>query len=133
MSENQQMLMMISAVVAAFFIAGGGALCRGRPEPMPSWEDSPEHQEMMAEVARMKAEREARLNPKEPEAKRVPGAYYPEDLGEADEGGIDPLILAAVGGGLVFGLVGAGAFLMMGGLGSRDEKEPVSEEPPADV
>ncbi|MCB9674084.1 MAG: hypothetical protein H6737_03155 [Alphaproteobacteria bacterium] len=63
---------------------------------------------------------------------RAPGAFYPDEHVEDDAGwSIDPLMLAVVGGAMIFGLAGAGTFLMMGGLGGKEPEkpEPAGDEP----
>ena len=148
MSQQQQTLMFAIAIMLAFFMAGGAALCGGRPadDGLSSLENDPEFQQMQADWAEMKANRAARGRPvsrlaggqhydqadakgaAETEA-RVAGAYYPDEHEQEESGGFDPLLIAVLGGGLVFGLAGAGAFLMLGRGAAKEEEAPAPAEP----
>ncbi|MEZ4322044.1 MAG: hypothetical protein R3F61_31520 [Myxococcota bacterium] len=133
MEHPQTYLLVGVAVVAAFFLAGGAALCNGTPaqRTVLDIENDPDYLAAKAEMEARRREREGVMEA-DPVEKRVSGAFYPEDHPtEEPSAGLDPLIVAGVGGGLVFGLVGGAAFLMLGGRKDDAPSDEPSADPPA--
>lgn len=139
MTRNQNTLLVGVAIAVAFLLAGGAALCNpqnyaDRQERADRWAEydaMTRDPDAYNEAKRRELLDEYGVDDREPEGPtRVAGAYYPEDHAEqaSSSGGIDPLILAVVGGGLVFGLAGGVAFLVLGGGGSQEEDEPQAPE-----
>jgi len=64
---------------------------------------------------------------------RAPGAYYPGQELDTSSGpsGSGPLLIAVIGGVLIFGLTGGGAFFVLNQLGRKEDIEiPIEESEP---
>ena len=124
LASGNRNLWLYGGATAALFVVGllmlGTATNDELPEPMAE-----EVREFMRRGRPSIAERNAIAEAEEPAAIHAPGAYYPEPTGpEAASPSIAPLVVATVGGGIVFGLVGVGAFWVLGGRRRREEPKP---------